>query len=60
MANKYETGTYIVNIYDKHGTRQHRETNIGTLVEAQDISKYLIETTDESSVILRVLNNSKD
>lgn len=50
----------MVNIYDKHGTKQHTEHNITSLTEATDVANYLVQGTKESYVIMRILKNSMD
>lgn len=60
MANKYETGSYMVRTFDQHGTKAYSEYNIESLIEAKTLANYLVENTSESYVIFRILINSKD
>ena len=60
MANQYETGSYFIIVFDNHGTKVHKEYNIDCLIEAQVIAKYLVDNTNDSYIISRVIENSKD
>lgn len=63
MSNKYETGIYIITIFDKYGTKINSIfQSEGGLIRAQIEGEQLIKEMDgcHSFVITRVLHNSLD
>ena len=60
MANKFETSSYYVKVYDKYGTKQHEEYNIESLTEAKVLGEHLTSNSTESFVVSRVIFNSLD
>lgn len=58
MSNKYQTGSYIVIVFDKYGSKVDDHPGIATKVEADQIGEQ--SKGDGSFVVLRVVTNSID
>jgi len=58
--NKYETGSYLVTLFDKHGSKISG-TKFPNLHESEKFAKEMITTPPEASyVIQRTVQNSQD
>lgn len=60
MSNKYSTGRYIIDVYDKYGTKQNTEL-ADSLFKARTVGETLIKEPPYASfTVMRVVLNSLD
>ena len=60
--NKYETGTYVLVLFDHYGTKKETRLlgNSGLIVAQKEGQKAVNEDYCNSFVVYRILHNSKD
>lgn len=60
--NKYETGTYVLVLFDHYGTKKETRLlgNSGLIVAQKEGQRAINEGDCNSFVVYRILHNSKD